>query len=102
VARCTIELLMRQLGLRGAVRGKPKRTTIADDVAARPRDRVDRNFSAAAPNRLWVADLTYVRTWSGFVYVAFITAVYSRMIVGWQASTSLRTDRALDALEQAI
>jgi putative transposase len=102
VARCTIERLMRDLGLRGAVRGKKHRTTIGDDTATRPRDRVDRNFTAVAPNRLWVADLTYVRTWSGFVYVAFITDVYSRMIVGWQASRSLRTDLALDALEQAI
>jgi putative transposase len=102
VARCTIERLMRDLGLRGVVRGKKHRTTIADETAARPRDRVDRNFTASAPNRLWVADLTYVRTWSGFVFVAFITDVYSRMIVGWQASRSLRTDRALDALEQAI
>ncbi len=72
------------------------------DAAARPRDLVDRKFAASAPNRLWVADITYVRTWSGFVYVAFITDVYSRMIVGWQASTSLRSDLALDALEQAI
>jgi putative transposase len=102
VARCTVERLMRQLGLRGAVRGKPKRTTTPDAAAPRPRDLVDRDFTAAAPNRLWVADLTYVRTWSGFVYVAFITDVYSRMIVGWQASTSLRSDLALDALEQAI
>jgi putative transposase len=102
VARCTIERLMRELKLQGAVRGKKHRTTVADDLAARPRDLVDRNFTAAAPNRLWVADLTYVRTWSGFVYVAFVTDVYSRMIVGWQASRSLRTDLALDALEQAI
>jgi putative transposase len=102
VARCTIERLMRELQLRGAVRGKKHRTTITDDLADRPRDLVDRNFTAAAPNRLWVADLTYVRTWSGFVYVAFITDVFSRMIVGWQASRSLRTDLALDALEQAI
>jgi putative transposase len=102
VARCTIERLMRDLGLQGAVRGKKHRTTIADGTAERPRDRVDRNFTAPAPNRLWVADLTYVRTWSGFVYVAFVTDVYSRMIVGWQASRSLRTDLALDALEQAI
>ena len=102
VARCTIERLMRELGLQGAVRGKKHRTTVADDLAARPRDLVDRNFTAAAPNLLWVADLTYVRTWSGFVYVAFITDVYSRMIVGWQASRSLRTDLALDALEQAL
>ena len=102
VARCTIGRLMRDLGLRGAVRGKPKVTTIADDAADRPRDLVDRRFRAGAPNRLWVADLTSVRTWSGFVYVAFITDVYSRMIVGWQASRSLRSDLALDALEQAI
>lgn len=102
VARCTIERLMRELGLRGAVRGKPVRTTVGDDAAERPRDLVDRNFAAPAPNRLWVADLTYVRTWSGFVYVAFITDVFSRRIVGWQASRSLKTDLALDALEQAI
>jgi putative transposase len=102
IARCTVARLMRDLGLRGVVRGKPKFTTVADVAADRPRDLVDRRFSAGAPNRLWVADLTYVRTWSGFVYVAFITDVYSRMIVGWQASRSLRSDLALDALEQAI
>ena len=102
VARCTVARLMRELGLRGVVRGKPKFTTIPAAEADRPRDLVDRRFSAGAPNRLWVADLTYVRTWSGFVYVAFITDVYSRMIVGWQASRSLRSDLALDALEQAI
>lgn len=102
VARCTVARLMRELGLRGVVRGKPKCTTIPGDEADRPRDLVERNFVASAPNRLWVADLTYVRTWSGFVYVAFITDVYSRMIVGWQASRSLRSDLALDALEQAI
>ena len=102
VARCTVARLMGALGLRGVVRGKPKFTTIPADEADRPRDLVDRRFSAGAPNRLWVADLTYVRTWSGFVYVAFITDVYSRMIVGWQASRSLRSDLALDALEQAI
>ena len=102
VARCTVARLMRDLGLRGVVRGKPKFTTIPGDAADRPRDLVDRKFTASAPNRLWVADLTYVRTWSGFVYVAFITDVYSRMIVGWQASRSLRSDLALDALEQAI
>ncbi len=102
VARCTVARLMRDLGLRGVVRGKRKFTTVAGDAAGRPRDLVDRNFTASAPNRLWVADLTYVRTWSGFVYVAFITDVYSRMIVGWQASRSLRSDLALDALEQAI
>ena len=102
VARCTVARLMRDLGLRGVIRGKPKFTTIPGEEADRPRDLVDRRFSAGAPNRLWVADLTYVRTWSGFVYVAFITDVYSRMIVGWQASRSLRSDLALDALEQAI
>jgi putative transposase len=102
IARCTVARLMRDLGPRGVVRGKPKFTTVADVAADRPRDLVDRRFSAGAPNRLWVADLTYVRTWSGFVYVAFITDVYSRMIVGWQASRSLRSDLALDALEQAI
>jgi putative transposase len=83
VTRCTIERLMRELGLQGAVRGEPKRTTIADDAADRPRDLVDRQFHAEAPNRLWVADLTYVRTWSGFAYVAFVTDVFSRRIVGW-------------------
>ena len=102
VARCTVARLMRELGLRGVVRGKPHFTTVAGDGAERPRDLVDRRFRATAPNRLWVADLTYVRTWSGFVYVSFITDVYSRMIVGWQASRSLRSDLALDALEQAI
>jgi putative transposase len=102
VARCTVARLMRELRLRGVVRGKPKFTTIPDAEADRPRDLVDRRFNAGAPNRLWVADLTYVRTWSGFVYVAFITDVYSRMIVGWQASRSLRSDLAWDALEQAI
>jgi putative transposase len=102
VARCTVERLMRELGLRGAVRGKPVHTTAGDDAADRPRGLVDRQFSAAGPNRLWVADLTYVRTWSGFVYVAFIADVYSRRIVGWQASRSLKTDLALDTLKQAI
>jgi putative transposase len=102
VARCTVARLMRDLGLRGVVRGKPKYTTVAGDAADRPRDLVGRSFVACAPNRLWVADLTYVRTWSGFVYVAFITDVFSRMIVGWQTSRSLRSDLALDALEQAI
>ena len=102
VARCTVERLMRELGLRGVMRGKPRRTTVADTAAQRPRDLVERRFSAPAPNRLWVADLTYVRTWSGFVYVAFVTDAYSRRIVGWQASRSLRSDLALHALEQAL
>ena len=102
VARCTVERLMRDLGLRGVTRGRPRRTTIADTAAERPRDHVQRRFSASAPNRLWVADLTYVRTWSGFVYVAFVTDAYSRRIVGWQASKSLRSDLAINALEQAL
>jgi putative transposase len=102
VARCRVERLMRQLGLAGAVRGKVKRTTVPAEVAARPGDLVERGFTAPAPNRLWVADLTYVATWSGFVYVAFVMDVYSRRIVGWRASTSLRADLALDALEQGL
>ena len=102
VARCTVERLMGELGIVGVVRGKPRRTTSADETAARPADLVDRQFAATRPNRLWVADITYVRTWSGFVYVAFITDVYSRMIVGWQVASHLRTDLALDALEMAI
>jgi transposase InsO family protein len=102
VARCTVERLMRDLGLRGAVRGKTRRTTTPDAAAARPADLVERDFSAARPNQLWVADLTYVATWSGFVYVAFIIDAFSRFIVGWQASRSLRTGLALDALEMAI
>ena len=101
-ARCTVERLMRATGLTGAVRGKPKRTTVADETVVRPADLVQRHFEAPSANRLWVADLTYVRTWSGFVYVAFITDVYSRAIVGWQISRSLRSDLALDALEQAL
>jgi len=103
VARCTVERLMGRLGLRGAVRGRAfKTTTIADETALRPADRVNRNFTATRPNQLWVADLTYVATWHGFVYVAFVIDVFSRAIVGWRASRSLRTDLALDALEQAI
>jgi putative transposase len=101
-ARCTVERLMRELGLRGTVRGKPHRTTIPDETAPRPADLVARHFQADRPDRLWVADLTYVRTWSGFVYVAFIIDAYSRAIVGWQASRSLRTDLVLDALEMAL
>ncbi|WP_420626463.1 IS3 family transposase [Candidatus Poriferisodalis sp.] len=102
VARCTVERLMRDLGLRGATRGQPRRTTVADAAAERPGDLVERRFSAAAPNRLWVADITYVRTWSGFVYVTFVTDAFSRRIVGWQASRSLRSDLAINALEQAL
>jgi len=102
VARCTVERLMRACGWRGVLRGKRVRTTIADPKALRPADLVDRQFRAVAPNRLWVADLTYVKTHSGWVYVAFIIDVYSRRVVGWQASRSLRTDLALDALEMAF
>ncbi len=102
VARCTVERLMGQMGLRGAVRGKKVWTTVADESAARPADLVERDFTADRPNRLWVADLTYVATWAGFVYVAFVFDVYSRMIVGWRVSRSLRSDLALDALEQAL
>jgi putative transposase len=103
VARCTVERLMRALGLRGVVRGKtPLRTTVADQLSNRPLDLVARQFRAPAPNRLWVADLTYVKTHSGWVYVAFVMDVCSRFVVGWQASRSLRTDLALDALEMAL
>jgi transposase InsO family protein len=102
VARCTVERLMRDLGLRGVRRGRGWKTTIADELALRPRDLVERTFCAPAPNRLWVADLTYVKTHQGFCYVAFVIDVYSRKVVGWQVSTSLRSDLALDALEMAI
>jgi putative transposase len=102
VARCTVERLMGELGIAGAVRGKAKRTTIADEQAPRPPDLVERQFTATRPNQLWVADLTYVRTWSGFVYAAFVIDAFSRMIVGWQLASHLRTDLALDALEMAI
>ncbi len=103
IARCTVERLMRQLGLRGTVRGPAfKVTTIPDTTAPRPLDLVTRQFKATRPNELWVADLTYVATWRGFVYVAFVIDVFSRRIVGWRASNSLRSDLALDALEQAL
>ena len=102
VARCTVERLMRAMGLQGVVRGRKHKTTIADETAPRPLDLVQRNFTAERPNQLWVADLTYVATWRGFVYVAFITDVFSRKIVGWRVSNSLRSDLALDALEQAL
>jgi putative transposase len=103
VARCTVERLMRALGLRGVVRGKASvRTTSGDKADNQPPDLVARRFRAPAPNRLWVADLTYVKTHSGWVYVAFVVDVCSRVVVGWQASRSLRTDLALDALEMAL
>jgi putative transposase len=103
VARCTVERLMRGLGLRGVVRGTSRRrTTLADPANDRPADLVARQFRAPAPDRLWVADLTYVKTHSGWVYAAFLIDVFSRFVVGWQASRSLRTDLALDALEMAL
>jgi putative transposase len=103
VARCTVERLMRQLGLRGVVRGRTSvRTTIGDEAGTRPLDLVARQFRASAPNRLRVADLTYVKTHGGWVYVAFVVDACSRYVVGWQASRSLRTDLALDALEMAL
>jgi putative transposase len=102
VARCTVERLMRQLGLAGARRGKRVRTTVADRAAARPADLVGRRFSPPAPDRLWVADFSYVPTWSGMVYVAFVIDACSRRILGWRAATSMRTSLVLDALEQAL
>ena len=103
VARCTVERLMKAQGLSGARRGKAFTTTTrTDDRQPRPADLVDRQFRAPAPNRLWVADLTYVKTHTGWVYAAFIIDVYSRFIVGWQASQSLRSDLAIDALEMAV
>jgi putative transposase len=102
VARCTVARLMRDLGLRGARRGKRMRTTIADPAAARPADLVRRQFSPAAPDRLWVADYTYVPAWTGMVYVAFVIDAYSRRIVGWRAASSMKTALVLDALEQAL
>ena len=101
-ARCTVERLMREMGLQGVVRGRKPRTTIPDKASLKPADLVQRKFTADGPNRLWVADLTYVATWVGFVYVAFIIDVFSRKIVGWRVSRSLRSDLALDALEQAL
>jgi putative transposase len=102
VGRDRVGRLMAELELEGAVRGKTWRTTIPSSVGSRPADLVDRDFSATAPNRLWVADLTYVSTWPGVVYTAFVTDVFSRYIVGWKVSTTLRAELALDALEMAI
>ena len=102
VARCTVERLMTDLGLRGAVRGKATTTTIADPGAARPADLVGRRFGPVAPNRLWVADLTYVSTWSGFAYVAFVTDAYARRILGWRVASTMATTMVLDSIEQAI
>jgi transposase InsO family protein len=103
VARCTVQRLMRAMGLAGAVRGRAwVTTTHAQADSTRPPDLVDRDFTATRPNQLWVADFTYVATWRGFVYVAFVIDVFARRIVGWRVSASLRTDFVLDALEQAI
>ncbi len=102
VARCTVERLMADMGLQGVVRGRKCRTPIPDDLTRRPPDLVDRTFTADRPDQLWVADLTYVATWRGFVYVAFVIDIFARRIVGWRVSASLATDFVLDALEQAI
>jgi transposase InsO family protein len=102
VARCTVERLMHALGLQGVVRGKKCRTTSRDDAAARPLDRVNREFKATRPNQLWVADFTYVATWAGFVYVAFVIDVFARRIIGWRVARSMHADLVLDALEQAL
>jgi transposase InsO family protein len=102
VARCTVARLMRRMGLEGAVRGRQFKTTIPDESESRPLDLVNREFTATRPNQLWVSDLTYVATWRGFVYVAFVIDAFARCIVGWRVSTSLRSDLALDALEQAL
>jgi putative transposase len=102
VARCTVERLMRSLGLHGAVRGRKCRTTRSDEHLERPLDRVNRQFLAARPNALWVADFTFVTTWSGFVYVAFVIDVFARRIIGWRVSRSMHAELVLDALEQAV
>ena len=102
LARCTVERLMKQLGIRGAVRGKVVKTTVPDTSAPCPRDKVNRVFRAPAPNLLWVSDFTYVSTWQGFVYVAFVIDTFADRIVGWRVSRSAKTDFVLDALEQAL
>ena len=102
VAKCTTERLMQKLEIQGVKRGKGYKTTITDDLAARPADLVNRDFSASRPNQLWVADITFVATWRGVVYVAFVIDVFSRCIVGWRVWNSLKTDLVLDALEQAL
>ena len=102
VARCTVERLMKEMGLHGVIRGKPLRTTFSDKAALCPLDHVNRQFHATAPNRLWVSDFTYVSTWAGMVYVAFVIDVYARFIVGWRVSRTAHAGFVLDALEQAI
>ncbi len=102
VARCTVERLMKQLGIQGVIRGKILKTTHSNPSAPCPRDHVNREFNAPAPNMLWVSDFTFVSTWQGFAYVAFIIDVFARRIVGWRVSRSAKTDFVLDALEQAL
>jgi transposase InsO family protein len=102
VARCTVERLMKQMGLQGVIRGKPVRTTISDKAAPCPLDHVNRQFHAPRPNVLWVSDFTYVSTWTGFVYVAFVIDAYARRIVGWRVSRTAHASFVLDALEQAL
>ena len=102
LARCTVERLMRRMGLKGVVRGKPVRTTISGPAESCPLDRVHRQFHAPTPNRLWLSDFTYVATWSGFVYVAFVIDAYARRIVGWRVSRTAHAGFVLDALEQAL
>lgn len=102
IARCTVERLMGELGLRGAIRGKVKRTTIADPTAKHPGDLVGRQFAPLAPDRLWVADFTYVSTWAGWVYVAFVIDAYARRIIGWRSATSMTSQLVLDAIEHAV
>ena len=102
IARCTVARLMKSMGLPGVIRGKPLKTTISDKAAPCPLDRVNRQFQAPAPNRLWVSDFTYVSTWRGFVYVAFVIDAYARRIVGWRVSRTAHASFVLDALEQAL
>jgi transposase InsO family protein len=102
VAKCTVERLMRRIGLQGIRRGQVVRTTVAGDKSLCPLDRVQRQFHADRPNQLWVSDFTYVSTWQGWLYVAFVIDVFARRIVGWRVSTSMKTDFVLDALEQAL
>lgn len=102
IARCTTARLMKQMGLAGTIRGKPVKTTISNPAAPCPRDKVNRQFHAPRPNALWVSDFTYVATWQGFVYVAFVIDVFARRIVGWRVSRSAQTGFVLDALEQAL
>ena len=102
MARCTVERLMRAMGLRGVVRGRETRTTVSNPATPCPADKVNRQFRSSAPNVLWVSDFTYVATWQGFVYVAFVIAAFARHIVGWRVSRTAHAGFVLDALEQAI